>query len=216
MKSNASPTRGNTVLKTRAEYKQQAKELVNGKLVNIWIVLGAFIVATSIISGIGSKAGFLATVFSLVSAVIMFGYMYASERLFITVVKGETIDYKTIIVEPFKSNQVRNLLLGLVKNLYIGVFMILLIVPGVIKAYEFAMAHYLVIREPELEWKAALDKSKKLMLGHKMELFMLDLSYILWYILVIPLIWFMPRNMAARTLMYNEIYEAANPAPIAQ
>jgi uncharacterized membrane protein len=200
------------MLKTRAEYKQQAKELVNGKLLNIWIVIGAFGVATSIITGIGSKAGILATLFSLVSAVIMFGEMYAAERLFITVVKGETIDYKGIILEPFKTNQVRNLLLGLVKNLYIAVFSLLLIVPGVIKAYEFAMAHYLVVREPELEWKAALDKSKKLMDGHKMELFTLDLSYLLWYILVIPLIWFMPRNMAARTLMYNEIYEAASVA----
>lgn len=67
--------------------------------------------------------------------------------------------------------------------LYIILWSMLLVIPGVIKGYSYAMTPYILKDNPEMKNNEAIEKSMEMMNGHKMDLFLLDLSLIGWAIL---------------------------------
>jgi uncharacterized membrane protein len=74
------------------------------------------------------------------------------------------------------------------------------------------MASYLLVNEKTLGPVDAITKSRQLMDGKKMQLFMLDLSYIGWYLLSlltlgILTIWVSPWHQTARTLFFADVYQ---------
>ena len=69
------------------------------------------------------------------------------------------------------------------KNLYIFLWSLLLLIPGIVKAYEYRMVPYLLADYPELSTEEAFRISREMMNGEKMNTFILDLSFIGWYIL---------------------------------
>ena len=77
----------------------------------------------------------------------------------------------------------RLLLLALLESLFIFLWSLLFIIPGIIAAYRYRMAIYLLLDHPEMGVTECLGESKRMMAGHKWELFMLDLSFIGWQIL---------------------------------
>lgn len=84
----------------------------------------------------------------------------------------------------FSSGHYWNIVLTLfLKNLFIFLWSLLLLIPGVIKTYAYAMVPYLLAENPEMEYKEALETSDDMTRGHKWEMFVLDLSFLGWYIL---------------------------------
>lgn len=69
------------------------------------------------------------------------------------------------------------------KELFITLWTMLLIVPGIIKAYEYRMVDYILADEPELGVMDTLRRSKEMMQGQKWNAFVLDLSFIGWQFL---------------------------------
>lgn len=67
--------------------------------------------------------------------------------------------------------------------LYIILWGMLLVIPGVIKGYSYAMTPYILKDNPEMKNNEAIEKSMEMMNGHKMDLFLLDLSLIGWAVL---------------------------------
>lgn len=82
------------------------------------------------------------------------------------------------------------LVMNLVRSLLVGLQMILLIVPGVIAFYRYSMADYLLMQNPDMGPLEALRESRRRMLGHKMALFNLQISFIGWVLLETALLWF--------------------------
>lgn len=74
----------------------------------------------------------------------------------------------------------RVLWLSILKWLFTLLWSMLLFVPGIIAAYSYRMALYILIDHPEMSAMECLRESKRMMKGHKMELFVLDLSFIGW------------------------------------
>ena len=70
------------------------------------------------------------------------------------------------------------------RNLYIALWSLLLVVPGIIKSYEYRMVTYLIAEYPNMSREEAFHISKEMMRGQKMEAWLLDLSFIGWYLLV--------------------------------
>ena len=68
-------------------------------------------------------------------------------------------------------------------DLFTTLWMLLLIIPGIVKSYQYKMIPYILADNPDIEWREAFDLSKQMTDGHKMDLFILDLSFIGWYIL---------------------------------
>jgi uncharacterized membrane protein len=77
----------------------------------------------------------------------------------------------------------RVLLLNLVEGFFILLWGLLLVVPGIIAAYRYSMALYVLLDHPEYGIMDCLRESKAITAGHKMELFKLDLSFLGWGLL---------------------------------
>lgn len=69
------------------------------------------------------------------------------------------------------------------KNLFIFLWTLLLIIPGIIKAYAYSMVPYILADNPELDYRRALELSEEMTDGEKFNLWVLDLSFIGWYLL---------------------------------
>ena len=69
------------------------------------------------------------------------------------------------------------------KNLYIFLWSLLFIIPGVVKSYEYRMIPYLMAEYPDMASDEAFRISREMMTGNKWEAFVLDLSFIGWNIL---------------------------------
>lgn len=84
----------------------------------------------------------------------------------------------------FKSGNYGKLVLTMfLKQLYEGLWTLLFIVPGIIKHYEYLMIPYILAENPEMERQEAFLISKRMMMGQKMNAFVLDLTFIGWRIL---------------------------------
>ncbi len=103
---------------------------------------------------------------------------------------------------------------------YTCLWAMLLIVPGIIKSYSYAMTAYILRDNPELKFNGAIERSMKMMDGHKADLFYLHLTFIGWYLLClltcgIGFLWLMPYIVSSQAHFYEDVkaeYEAAFPA----
>ena len=83
----------------------------------------------------------------------------------------------------------RILILDVLMGLFIALWTLLLIFPGIIAAYAYSQATYLLIDHPEYSPFRCLRESRRMMIGHKWELFLLRLSFLGWSLLsVFPVI----------------------------
>ena len=69
------------------------------------------------------------------------------------------------------------------KDLYTALWTLLLVVPGIIKHYEYRMIPYILAENPTMPREEAFQISRRMMMGQKMDVFVLDLSFIGWFIL---------------------------------
>lgn len=87
------------------------------------------------------------------------------------------------IFKGFKGNYLNVVKIMFLMNLKILLWLFLFIVPGIIKAYEYSMIPYLLAENPNLSADEAFSLSKQMTTGQKMDLFVLDLSFLGWIIL---------------------------------
>lgn len=69
------------------------------------------------------------------------------------------------------------------KDLYVVLWSLLFIVPGIYKAYQYRMVPYILGENPDMSYQEVLQRSKDMMDGQKWDAFVLDLSFILWHML---------------------------------
>ncbi|SNU05753.1 Protein of unknown function [Lachnospiraceae bacterium] len=84
----------------------------------------------------------------------------------------------------FKKGRYMNIVkVEFMKNLFIFLWSLLFIIPGIIKSYEYYLVEYILSEDPTLSYKDALEQSKRMMDGYKWATFVLELSFIGWEIL---------------------------------
>ncbi|MDE7253697.1 MAG: DUF975 family protein [Acetatifactor sp.] len=88
-----------------------------------------------------------------------------------------------LLLQAFKNNYKTTILTMFLRNLYTGLWSLLFIIPGIVKAYEYRMIPYLLADHPEMSHQDAFYESKRMMTGYKMEAFVLDLSFFGWRLL---------------------------------
>ena len=96
------------------------------------------------------------------------------------------------------------------RNLYTILWTLLFIVPGLIKGFSYAMTPFILADHPEMTASEAITASRKLMDGHKGELFVLGLSFFGWNLLCIftlgiASLWITPYLNAAYAAFYREL-----------
>ncbi|MDR0939820.1 MAG: DUF975 family protein [Mediterranea sp.] len=98
---------------------------------------------------------------------------------------------------------------------YILLWTLLLVIPGIIKSYSYSMTYFILKDNPGLEGDAAIEKSMAMMHGHKTKLFLLDLSFIGWAILClftcgIGFLFLTPYMYTAHAAFYEDLKAQAN------
>lgn len=88
------------------------------------------------------------------------------------------------LVDGF-SHFLRLIALNLLEGLFVFLWSLLFIIPGIVAAYRYRLAIYLLLEHPEMRVMDCIRESKRLMYGRKGELFILDLSFLGWYLLTI-------------------------------
>lgn len=104
----------------------------------------------------------------------------------------------------------------ILSTIYIFLWTLLLIIPGLIKSYSYALTPYILVEHPEMSANEAIEESMRLMDGHKFDLFYLQLSFIGWAILSIlslglGFFWLIPYQMTAQAAFYRDIKNEAMP-----
>lgn len=191
-------------MKTSSELRAQAWGVLSGK----W---GMTVVATLVyfvISGVLSCIPYVSYIAALlVSLPLAYGFTI----MLLNVVRGSDVQLDTM-GEGFKDYG-RILGTMLLSSVYQFLWMLLLIVPGIIKGYSYALTPYLLKDHPELKFNAAIEESMRLMSGNKMRLFLLDLSFIGWFLLGlitfgIAFLWITPYWNTARAAFYEDLMKA--------
>lgn len=76
-----------------------------------------------------------------------------------------------------------NVLVMFMKSLFVFLWSLLFLIPGIIKSYEYRFVAYIVAENPGIDYKTALAVSRDMTYGHKGAMFVLDLSFIGWFLL---------------------------------
>jgi uncharacterized membrane protein len=149
-------------------------------------------------------AGWIATI--LVGAPLAYGFTLT----FLGFMRNE--NRTEMVGQPFKvfNNYGRYLGGSLLVAIFTLLWTLLLIIPGIIKAYAYAMTPYIMKDQPELSAVDCIDRSMSMMNGYKWKLFLLDLSFIGWYLLSclslgIGLLWLTPYIYCSRAKFYEEL-----------
>lgn len=126
---------------------------------------------------------------------------YNSDRAILSNVKG-------MLFEDVLHGSVGMFVMGLVT----AVFSIALVVPGIIASLSLFLTPYLLKDYPDLSIVETLRLSRKMMKGHKMQLFLLQLSFIGWILLnVLTLglasLWITPYMMTTFAAFYHDVRE---------
>ncbi len=87
------------------------------------------------------------------------------------------------LITAFEKNYLNTVLIQFLRHLKIFLWSLLLIIPGVIKSYETFMVPYLLAENPDIDRKEVFELSRRMMDGNKMNLFILNLSFIGWMFL---------------------------------
>ena len=149
------------MLKLNSELRAQAREALRGK----WPMAAVAALIYSVIAGGLSAIPVIGGLCSLfVGLPVAYGFDFG-------VLFEGFQDYGRIFVTK------------LLQGIYTALWMLLLVVPGIIKHYSYAMTDYILKEDPEMKNNAAIEKSMAMMENNKMKLFMLDLSFIGWAIL---------------------------------
>ncbi len=114
--------------------------------------------------------------------------------------------------------------LGILMSVFISLWTCLFVIPGIIAIYRYRMAIYLLLEKPELSAYECIRESSRMMRDHKWELFVIDLSFILWdFASTLPVlgyavkILYEPFRAVTNALFfkqrYAEAYQSPNPEP---
>lgn len=186
---------------TRAELKSAAKEQIKGKI-------GILFVMFLIIFAIGLVCGFIPLVGGIASFIITPAFSLSLCMVYLKLTKKEEISVGNVF-DGFNSTG-KALWLNIIVGFFTFLWTLLFVIPGIIKQYAYSMSFYILADNPELTAREALSKSKEMMNGHKWDLFVLQLSFIWWYLLVgvtfgIAGIYVVPYISATTANFYNSI-----------
>ena len=194
-------------MKTYREYKEEARTTLRGH----WGKMALATLVYTLIAGICGSIPFAN--FALIILVGMpLGYGFY--LMFLKFDRDQTTDTVGSIFDGFKTYG-RAIGVPLLMAVYIFLWTLLLIIPGIIKSYAYSQAYFLAKDHPDWSAEKCIHESRMMMQGHKWRLFVLDLSFIGWFLLGIlslgiGFLWIEPFVYATHVKFYNELLREKN------
>ena len=192
---------------SNAQLRAKARQTLGGSIFkDEWLLALVVSVIAGAILGVSS-----------VVVLVFIGIVTIGESKYYLGRSRQTIDHNNleVLLDGIKGDAGSNVLLGVLISLYVFLWSLLLIIPGIVKAYAYSMAYYIKADHPEYTATQAIDESKKIMNGNKMRLFLLDLSFIGWIIVGalcfgIGMLWVNAYQKATRAEFYRNLIGELN------
>lgn len=189
----------------RVELKENAKKQLEGKYKDAIIITVLYLTITSAATFVGSLLGPLTIIINaVVSGLIFFGYT----NYFLKVSRGENPTFKELFART--DLLVPYILISLLVGVFTFLWSLLFVIPGIIATFSYSMVYYIALDNPELSAMEAIKKSKQMMNGHKVDYFILSLSFIGWGLLVpftfgLLSLWLNPYMQVTFANFYNQL-----------
>lgn len=199
-------------MSSRVELKAKAKQIVHDNLSTVIKTMLIYFVLVFITTMLDrnlfavAKTGYVSVFTTILTVLTGFGLL----SFYFKLARGDAANasYKDIFSKCKMA--IPYFLIMLVTGIFVCLWSILFIIPGIIAAFKYSMATYLYLDDPSLGVMGSINKSKEITNGHKMDLFALELSFIGWFILGmltlgILYLWIIPYLGVSVVLFYDEI-----------
>lgn len=229
---------------TRAEMKQRAKDSMSSASTHPVLVSLVYLVITIAISGIvsfitqmftmGASLGSAALesdaaaigamlaavpvsiVLSLVSFVITSVLATGMTAYYLKTIRHQQAGIESLF--SYFKELVKIFCLYFMVQLFISLWSLLFIIPGIIATYRYTMAVYIYIDDPSKGVMQCITESKLMMVGHKWEFFVLQISFILWGLLCcvtcgLATLYVAPYMGLTSAVYYDNLKFISNPQP---
>ena len=151
-----------------------------------------------------------ATAYTVVGAIVLGGPMLVG---WIAVMLSllRTGDTKVErLFDGFKGDFGNRMVGYILYSVFLALWSLLFVIPGIVKSYSYSMTFYLMHDHPEMTATEAITRSREMMNGHKWELFCLHFSFIGWMLLSvltlgIGLLFLLPYMQMAQTEFYENL-----------
>ena len=202
---------------SRAELKQQAKEQLKGNVGSYFLVLLAYV---GIAFAIGFVGGLLSLILPILGTIAMYvalpPLMIGFYMVFLNGTYGDQPKASTLFEGYKKEYFGKSIILYFLVVIFTCLWSLLLVIPGIIMAFAYSMSWFVLAENPNMTAREAIRESKEIMNGHKMDFFVLSLSFIPWILLVyvtlgIASIYVMPYMQLTITNFYHNIKRQSAP-----
>jgi len=202
-------------LKSNKELRATARQYLRGnwgKPISAVIIYSFVTVLASIFFTV-LKVGWLGDIFSFViSPPLIAGLLV----FFLKLIRSEETSPKLVFSQFPRFDAF--LLMYIIQVIFTILWTLLLIIPGIIAGFRYALSFFIMIDHPEMKGIDAIRRSKEMMYGYKWKYFLLHLSFIGWYLLCIPtlgigLLWLTPYVFTTQASFYEDLrikYEQKN------
>lgn len=196
----------------RVEIKNYAKEKLSGNLGSIWKIL---IIALGISLAAGVVFGILfnsmdADILDSLLGILMVPLGIGTTAFFVSLI--ESTDFEAKDLFKYYHDFVKIIGVTVLMGLVVMLGYICFVIPGIILTFSYSLVPIILIKKPELGIVETLKYSREKMQGHKLDAFVLGLSFIGWAILGtltlgILYIWLFPYMQLTFTKFYLNILE---------
>ncbi len=187
------------------EIRQRARAVLGNHVFNnAWVYALLVCLAVTVINS--------ALAFTGVGTLLVYGILTcAMSHYFLGRVRGMIPhDGLSSLIDGARKDLAGALVTGLLYNVFILLWTLLFIIPGIVKSCAYAMTFYIKNDHPEYTATEAITESRRMMDGHKMDFFLLQLSFIGWWIVGvlcfgIGTLWVQAYNETANAIFYEEL-----------
>lgn len=196
----------------RVEIKNYAKEKLSGNLGSIWKIL---IIALGISLAAGVVCSILfnsmdADFLDSLLGILMMPLGIGTTAFFVSLI--ESTDFEAKDLFKYYHDFVKIIGVTVLMGIVVMLGYICFVIPGIILTLSYSLVPIILIKKPELGIVETLKYSREKMQGHKLDAFVLGLSFIGWAILGtltlgILYIWLFPYMQLTFTKFYLNILE---------
>lgn len=189
-------------MKSLSTYRETAWNSLSGNWGSAAVLTLVYFVVVSVVSLIDVTSG-------LITVLLTAPMIYSYEIIFLDNLRsGKAFDVQVLFGDY--NDYLRITGTYLLMCLYIALWSLLLVIPGIIKSISYSQTLFILRDEPTLKYDGAIERSMAMMQGYKMDYFLLILSFIGWYILGIVsfgigFLWINPYITRALVIFYEDL-----------
>ena len=194
-------------MKSNSEMRQEARTALKnrwstGALMTLVYLFVYYVLSFAFLLGVSHDWG------SLIAVLLLMPLLWSYQVAFLEIKRGKWIEVSYVFSGFKDAKRLYSTLI--LQFVYVALWSLLLVIPGIVKTYSYAMTAYILKDDPAISNNQAIERSMAMMQGHKMKLFLLDLSFIGWGLLCIftlgmGIFWLSPYMCTSRAVFYEEL-----------